>query len=242
MHLKKSALLVSFVLLATGARSAPSSNDYCSCLESASHAATGRYDFGFDISIVVPKASRKTRLEGGEADSFRWSDGKSKIYLSGYLKSSAGAIPWDNPGEGQCVIEVNRRRVFIGGTLHKDKPAVSASFDRGNNIFVLGIAARDRKTVCSLAATTIWSAVFDVNKLEGLKILSISRDRKSFLYRNEVGAVMSAKVGDVITRDDDRVVAISGSVVKLIGLAPDGAGGWNEVPRALNMGNGGGVK
>jgi len=235
MHFKKSALIASFVLLAAGARSAPLSHNYCSCLQSANHAANGRRDGAFGVSIVVPARAKKTFPELVEGEAVLWSYRKAEISYGYYRPLSP--VSYDHPSKEECLLDVNHRRVLVENYDREGKHEMDANFEmpKKRMAFGLDIRANDRETACSMGAQVIWSAVFGEPSMEALRILSISSDRKSFQYENAPGAVMEGRVGDAIFRGYTKVKSISDSSIVVTDVEPDGLGGWNQIERILPL-------
>ena len=215
----------------------PLAGEFCTCLETADHSATGRRDSGLGVSIVVPARSRKIEVQAGEGSAIAWTDGTFRISYHGNPKWIADRFSFDRPTTNQCVIHVGQSRVLIEPWSHAGRPGVWAIFEGDAqipNLFEIDISARNRKSTCSLAATTIWSAVFGVDAFDGLKILSIAHNRKSFAYQNETGAVMKASIGDLVTRDWGRVTSIYPSYVTITEIEPKGDG-WQKRTRNLYL-------
>jgi hypothetical protein len=218
---------------------ARSSNNYCSCLLAAPLDAAGRRDGAYGVSIVVPERAKKSFENHDEFWGVQWKDRKSLISYYYYPLSMSDPISYEHPGKDECALEVNHRRVLIENYDRKLKGnGLFANFEmaipKGAG-FGMTVSASDRQTVCSLAAKAMWSAVFGPRTLDGLKILSISPDRKWFRYENAPGVVMKARIGDRIHSQDSKVTAISDSSITITEPQPDGRGGWNMVGRVLPL-------
>jgi hypothetical protein len=239
----KTALPVAIFLLWCNAQvfaASPLAEELCTCLETADHNTMGRRDSGVGVSIVVPARSRKFEVEAGEGYAIAWTDGATRISYHGYPKRMAGRISFDQPASNQCVIHVRQDRVLIEPWSDSGRSGISAIFEgkpKDSDLFEIDISARSRKSMCTIAATTLWSAIFGVDVFERLKLLSIAHDKKSFSYQNETGSVMTARIGDLITRDWGRVTSIDDFHVTISELEPDGKNGWLERPRNLYLRN-----
>jgi len=166
--------------------------DFCSCLTSGMHDSTGKRTGGLGVSLIVPANAHKSVEDYSEGQGLRWSTPKFSIDYSHVTKRSYAPISFDKPDENECVIEVNQKRVNIRADDLQGKTSIFAVFEgKPGDAYLSGISiiGSDKDTVCSLGASTIWSAIFDVDHFENLKLLSISPDRKSFLYKNETGAI-----------------------------------------------------
>ena len=104
-----------------------------------------------------------------------------------------------------------------------------------DGIYDLIIEAKSPHAACASGAKVFWSAIPGVDSWPDFRLLAIASDRKSFVFANSIGVQMSAKVGDDISREDDRVIRISTTAVTVMRLEPDGAGGWKEVERQLTF-------
>jgi len=215
----------------------PLAGEFCTCLEASDHSATGRRDSGLGVSIVVPARSRKFEAQAGEGSAIAWTDGTFRISYHGNPKWIADRFSFDRPTTNQCVIHVHQSRVLIEPWSRSGRTGIWAIFE-GNaqipSLFEMDISARNRGSTCALAATTIWSAVFGVDAFEGLKLLSIAHNKKSFAYQNEIGAVMKAGIGDLVTRDWGRVASIYPSHVTITEVVPNGDG-WQKRDRNLYL-------
>jgi len=174
-------------------------------------------------------------------EDIQWTVGKSSIHYRSDpadVRYSAAGIKrqFDHPRKDQCVLDVNHRRAMVAASKRNAQNGILVYFEESpqpSRSFVLNIFADDKKTVCSLGAATIWSAVVDADAWQGLTVLTVSRDGKSFRYRNKVGIVKRATVSDTITPYWGKVKSISDTLVGITELEEDGAGGWKEIERVL---------
>jgi hypothetical protein len=239
MRLARCSFLLLLGVCASGpACAAPPVFDYCACPELSSHDANGQRDGAFGASIVVPFSARRVFNDGDDSNDVTWTNGTLQVSLGGWV--GGGLVPFDQPRQGQCLLTVDHRRVLIEGYDRKGKRGVVAYFELNGDKttrFAATVLARNKAAACSLAAKTIWSARFGGHSVTSLRVLGIARDRKSFLYENAPGAVMSGHLGDVVllSYDKAKVKEISASSVTIAGVIPDGAGGWKEVETVLYL-------
>ena len=78
--------------------------------------------------------------------------------------------------------------------------------------------------LASLSTTAIAGAAF-VNDWRRWKLVHIAHDHRSFQFRNEIGEMRTARLGDVLTKDEGRVSAISNRSVVLTELESNGHDG-----------------
>jgi Tfp pilus assembly protein PilP len=224
---------------------APSSRDYCRCLESPSPLSDVRYDGGLAGSFLVPRDARKNPWVSGIAadkyeERFTWQLGKSEIRYwtsdeDNRVPEESARYPYDHPEKNECVINTHHGRVSIEAIFRDGRQGLRAFFEEwpqpwhGMGLEILA----DKKSVCSWGAATIRSVETDANSWRYLAVLSVAPDHKSFLYRNKVGIAKRAVVGAVITKSGGRVGMISDSAVTVTEIEKDGTGGFKEVERQL---------
>ncbi len=131
-------------------------------------------------------------------------------------------------------MEVNEHRVIVDEDGPRNSSLVVHIEEKPIHWLWMQLIAGDRNALCSLGASTTWSVVF-VNDWKRWKLISVARNRKSFLYKNEIGEVRKAALGDEITRDQGKVTVISSASVEFTEIEPDGAGEWFERTRVLSL-------
>jgi len=237
MTIPTRALIASFLLLAAEAKCAPPSDDYCSCLEAASHDATGRRDGAWGVSVVIPVRARKKFIDGIDSHAVQWNDPASATIYS--FDHGWHPVRFHSPTADECLLRVNQKRVLISESRFRGKIWVFANYEMGRadlSTFDMSVAAPSKKRACSAGGRMFWSAVFGAPSLSGITVVGIPANRKSFRYENAPGAEMVARVGDKIYNSYSVVKAISEKSVTIKTLDPDGLGGWTEVDRVFQLG------
>jgi len=176
-------------------------------------------------------------VEGESGWSVGWVNDKSRIG-SHYGVTLNGPSFFGSHVSKQCSMVVNEHRVFVDEVEPGKSSLVVHIEDKSlrdpRHWLWLHLKAVDKRTLCSLGATTLWSTVF-VNDWQKWKLVSVARNRKTFLYSNEIGEVRKAKLGDGFTRDQGKVTSISNTSVEFTEIVPDGRGGWIEQTHVLSL-------
>ena len=214
--------------------------DNCACLVSSSHVAKGRRDDGIGVSIIVPGGMRRQfefQEYGRNPSAPHWHAGSVEIAIGSVHLSHPSEPSYAGPWKHECQLRINGRNADIGSLHYGNHEKLAATFDdplgEPGDAYWLNVSAHSPRTICRLAARTFWSAVFGVDSWEELRLLRIAQDRRSFDYTNAIGVPLTARVGDFVSREDDRVNRISRTSVTVVRLERDGAGGWREVERSM---------
>ena len=164
-----------------------------------------------------------------ESELVRWVDGDIEVRHYNGATHSVRSAELDS--DSRCLIDGVETYVRIQET----GAWIFAEFSdpnrrRGNEgVMVLGASVEKRRHVLGRALATVRF----INFFDKLAIVKIRPDLSRFSYRNEIGVKHSARVGDVITRDQGYVTQISRHSVTVLELIENSSGQWVEIERVL---------
>lgn len=184
----------------------------------------------FGISFSLPPGLDHKR--GSEIDSYidTW------IGLGTSIVHEVGTISGYNPEDDRfCLLSIAGRATVV--FVRESPDEMTARFSdplRGDRFHAVSFRGPDKERQISLLFLMLKSLKVS-GRFENLIVESISGDGSYFCYRNEVKGDLVARVGDVVTRDDGRVTAIRQDEIDVVELIPDGAGGYSEARRVIEV-------
>jgi hypothetical protein len=187
---------------------------------------------GEGLTFLLSDEFLQCELPGEEGRLLQWSNGKLQVtYTRDWLQD------WEATEQGgknfcgrkfvRTDVKVSFRSKPLGITLKLRSPESSGGVD------YISISGDSSNHVCAIA-TNILEGFEYSNLASRIKVDYISPGAEYFVMLNEVGQVRAAKLGDIVTRNQGRVVEISRDFVRVVEIAPDGSGGYAEVPIVLN--------
>jgi len=215
----------------------PQPTDICACLEGAPHDEAGEREEAFGLSIAVPFREPMIFHDGVDSSDVEWRHGGESIYLGTAFERRSERF--DHPDPDKCMIRVNGRRVLVSEGLLGRERYVLAEFEmpRAQDGRWLSVHALSSRDACLMAAKLAWSLRIGVERAwpREIRVVSISRDRKSFRYEITPGSVAEARVGDVLLGRHMDVKTITIASVTVREWISDGAGGWRTAERVLPL-------
>jgi len=199
-------------------------SDYCTCLNESAP-SSGARDGGYAYSIVIPNGAAASHPFSPDTEARVWK-GDGWVIAASYYQAH-------ETSEGQACA-VNGRSIFLGLSRKTELRVFLPDPDRPKSVLGLFVSASSHEAVCRIGATVLKSLAF-VNVTENLTLEEIASDKSSFKYRNELGELRVAKIGDIITRDNGKVIEITESSVSLVDLVENDSGGWNEQLKQLTL-------
>jgi hypothetical protein len=191
--------------------------ELCTCLD-AEYIAT-RDEFVRDgtpvFSMLLPKQMKRIDHGRFEGEAVEWLSKNQTITSSYFLRGTTGSSPT------KCVLPVPAGKISVTRDQTDTRITIGALFDHVArsqwSSLQLWFSGTDASILCSNATRSLGSLSF-LGDWTTLSLVSIARDRKSFVYRDNVGAEHAAGVGSYITRDSGKVTAIHEESIELIDL------------------------
>ena len=213
----------------------------CSCSESGGATRAQRIHTTA-ASFLVPRGSEAVHVcddDGCESlcpdgECLQWTHGADAVSFS-YFATPVGNADAGSDGRAgaTCHAAVASNQVVVTFEEAHDASGATAHVEVALDDHSMGfdLTAKTTDDLCDLVRVVVPS-IRVVNDWRKLEVLDISRDLAAFDYRNEIGYIRTATVGDIVTRELGLVVRIDEEGVDLAELILRG-GEWVQVPRRL---------